>query len=231
MDPDWRHRLLAAISNPNLALILLMIGVYGLILEFGTVGFGVAGVVGAICLLLGLFALQMLPISYTGLALLLLGFALLGAEMLVPSFGVLGVGGTVALVVGGIFLLEQEVPGFTISRTLLVALAASALLLVMLVGGAALRARRSRVVSGREALVGARGEVMQFDGSITWASIMGERWQVRAARPLALGQRVRVRAVDGLVLEVDDDGGVPTTRTTTSATFPAPPDNTKGSAT
>ena len=110
--PDWRQRLLAVIANPSFALILMMIGIYGLIFEFSSPGFGVAGIIGAICLLLALFALQMLPVNYAGLALLVLGLALLAAELVSPSFGVLGIGGIIAFIAGGVLLFDTDVPGF-----------------------------------------------------------------------------------------------------------------------
>ncbi|OGA99447.1 MAG: hypothetical protein A3E79_12725, partial [Burkholderiales bacterium RIFCSPHIGHO2_12_FULL_61_11] len=110
--PDWRQKLLSVIANPSFALILMMIGIYGLIFEFSSPGFGVAGVTGAICLLLALFALQMLPVNYAGLALILLGMALLAAELLTPAFGVLGAGGVVAFIAGGLLLFDREIPGF-----------------------------------------------------------------------------------------------------------------------
>lgn len=203
--PDWRQRLLSVIANPSFALVLMMLGIYGLIFEFSSPGFGVAGITGAICLLLALFALQLLPVNYAGLALLLLGLALLGAELVSPSFGVLGIGGIVAFVAGGVLLFDTEVPGFEVPLALILALAASSALVVLVGGGMALRARKRAVVSGPEWLVGARGEVVSADGNEAWAQVQGERWQVRSDRPLQPGQRVRVLALHGLVLQVQPD--------------------------
>lgn len=203
---DWRQRLLATITNPSVALILMMIGFYGLFLEFATPGTGVAGVVGAICLLLGLYALQLLSVNYAGLALLLLGLALLGAEVVLSTFGVLGVGGVVAFVAGAILLFDRDVPGFGAPLALIGALAASSAVVVLLAGSLALRARRRPVVSGREQLAGARGEVMQVDGGEAWAQIFGERWKVRSDQPLVPGQRVRVLRLRGLTLDVQIEG-------------------------
>jgi membrane-bound serine protease (ClpP class) len=199
---DWRERLLATITNPSVALILMMIGIYGLLFEFAAPGTGVAGVVGAICLLLGLYALQMLAVNYAGLALLLLGMALLGAEIVLSTFGVLGIGGVVAFVAGAILLFDRDVPGFGVPLTLVGALAASSAAVVLLTGSLALRARRRPVVSGREQLAGARGEVVQVGGGEAWAQIFGERWRVRSDQPLVPGQRVRVLSLRGLTLEV-----------------------------
>lgn len=201
--PDWRHRLLAVIANPSFALILLMIGVYGLMFEFSSPGFGVPGTVGAICLLLAFFALQMLPVNYAAVGLVLLGFALLAAELLTPAFGVLGVGGVVALIAGGILLFDRDVPGLGVPLPLIFGLAITSAAAVLLGGGMALRARRAPVVSGREELVGAVGEVQHASGHAGWAQVHGERWQVRAGTALHPGQRVRVTGVQGLVLQVD----------------------------
>lgn len=200
IEPDARNRFLAVITSPSVALILMLIGIYGLFFEFSTPSFGVAGVAGAICLLLGLYALQLLPINYAGLGLILLGLALMIAEAFLPSFGVLGIGGIVAFVLGATLLIDTEVEGFGIPMPVIVATALSSGALIVVVGGMALRARRTRVVSGREEMVGAEGEVIDPDG---WAFIHGERWRVRSRQPLAAGQRVRVRGIDGLTLDVE----------------------------
>jgi membrane-bound serine protease (ClpP class) len=207
--PDWRQRLLSAIANPSFALILMMIGIYGLMFEFSSPGFGVPGTVGAICLLLALFALQLLPVNYVGLALIALGMALLVAEVLTPAFGVLGVGGVVAFVAGALLLFDRDVPGFGVPLALIVVLAASSAAVVLMGGGMALRARRRPVVSGREQMVGAPGEVLAVDDGGTWALVHGERWKVESPEPLRAGQQVRVAAVRGLTLDVRPDPGPP----------------------
>jgi membrane-bound serine protease (ClpP class) len=202
LPPDWRQRLLSVIANPSFALVLMMVGIYGLIFEFSSPGFGLPGTVGAICLLLALFALQMLPVNYVGLGLILLGMALLAAEVMSPSFGVLGVGGVVAFVAGGLLLFDRDIPGFGVPLALIFGLAATSAAVVLLGGGMALRARRRPVVSGAEELVGATGEVTNVGESGAWAHVHGERWQVAGPGPLAPGQRVRVTGVRGLVLDV-----------------------------
>lgn len=203
--PDWRQRLLSVIANPSFALILMMIGIYGLMFEFSSPGFGVAGVTGAICLLLALFALQMLPVNYAGLALILLGMALLAAELLAPSFGVLGVGGIVAFVAGGLLLFDRDVPGLGLPLPLIFGLAATSAVFVLLGGGMALRARRRPVVSGREEMIGASAQVVAVGKDGNWALVRGERWKVQGPEALRPGQRVRVVAVNGLTLEVRPD--------------------------
>lgn len=201
--PDWRQRLLAVIANPNFALILMMIGLYGLIFEFMSLGFGVPGVTGAICLLLGLFALQMLPVNYAGLGLVLLGMAMFAAEMLTPAFGVFGIGGAVAFVAGGLLLFDREIPGAGVPLPLIIGLAAASAAFFLLGGRMALTARRRPVVSRREEMTGAPGEVLAVENDGTaWALVHGERWKVTSPDPLAPGQRVRVLALHGLTLEV-----------------------------
>jgi len=200
--PDWRHRLLGVIANPSLALILLMIGIYGLMFEFSSPGFGLPGTVGAVCLLLALFALQLLPVNYAALALILLGFALLAAELLSPSFGVLGVGGVVAFIAGGLLLFDRDVPGLGVPLPLIFGIAVTAGASVLLGGGMALRARRAPVVSGGEDMVGALGDVLLVQGEEVWAEVRGERWQVHSDAPLRPGQRVRVVGMRGLLLQV-----------------------------
>jgi membrane-bound serine protease (ClpP class) len=205
LAPDWRTKLLAALANPSLALILLMIGVYGIWFEFSNPGFVAPGVIGAICLLLAAFALQMLPVNYAGLALIVLGLSFMIAEVFFPSFGSLGIGGVIAFVVGAIFLVDTDVPGLGIPIPLIAGLAVASALFVVLVGGMAAKARTRPVVTGREELVGAGGEVIESAGDETWARVRGETWRIRSGERLVPGSRVRVVAVDGLVLEVTPD--------------------------
>lgn len=200
--PDWRQRLLAVITHPSVALILMMLGIYGLLFEFSSPGTVLPGTVGAICLLLALFALQLMPVNYAGLALIVLGFALLVAELIAPSFGVLGIGGIVAFVAGGLLLFDSDVPGFGAPVALIVMLALGSAALVLVGGSMALRARQRPVVSGREALLGSVGEVLAVEDGLAWARVHGERWRVRSEAVLVPGQRVRVVAVRGLTLDV-----------------------------
>jgi membrane-bound serine protease (ClpP class) len=206
--PDWRTKLLAVITNPSFALILLMIGIYGIWFEFSNPGFVFPGVVGAICLLLAMFAFQMLPVNYAGLALIVLGLGFMIAEVFFPSFGSLGIGGLIAFVVGAIFLMDTEVPGYGIPIPLIAGLALASAAFIILVGGMAAKARARPVVTGREELVGAGGEVIEAAGEEAWARVHGETWRVRSPERLAPGRRVRVTGVDGLILEVKpEDGG------------------------
>src|SRR5439155_699024 len=201
-EADWRNRALSVITDPSLALILMLIGIYGLLFEFSNPGFVLPGVVGAICLLLALFAFQMLPVNYAGLGLILLGMALLAAEAFVPSYGTLGLGGVAAFVLGALFLIDSDAPGFGIPRSLIAVLTATSAAFILGVVGMAAKARRRPVVSGAPNLVGATGELIEFSNGEGWAMIQGEHWKVRSAADLHPAERVRVTGVHGLTLDV-----------------------------
>ena len=180
----------------------MMLGVYGLLFEFMNPGFVAPGVIGGVCLLLALWGLQMLPINYAGLGLILLGIAFFVAESFVPSYGTLGIGGVAAFGFGALLLIDSDAPGFGIPRSLIGAVTLVSAAFVIGVVGMATKARRRPVVSGAPRMIGASGEVIEFDGGQGWATVDGERWKVRAEQPLHPGERVRVTRVDGLVLEV-----------------------------
>ena len=204
--PDWRTRLLHVITNPSIAYVLLLIGFYGLLFEFYNPGLVAPGVVGGISLLLALFALHLLPVSSTGLALIVLGVGLLIAEFFVAGFGILGIGGFVAFVAGSILLIDSDVPGYRLSGLLIGVAAVTSAAFVLLVLDLAIRARQQPLLSGRDHLLGACGEVIEdLDGDV-FASIHGELWKVCAGIPLVRGQMVRVVGIDGLVLTVEPIG-------------------------
>jgi len=200
--PDWRTRLLAAITNPSVALILLSVGVYGLLFEFMSPGAVLPGVVGAICLLLGLYGLQLLPINYSGLALIFFGLACMVAEAFLPSFGVIGFGGVVAFVIGALLLFDSEAPGFGLPLGLVGGVAVVAALLVGATAHVAMRTRRRPRVGALASLEGSIGEVLGDGAGGMWANVGGETWQVRADTPLVRGERVRVLGRRGRVLLV-----------------------------
>lgn len=205
-EADWRTRLLSVITEPSLALILLMIGIYGLLFEFSSPGFVLPGVVGAICLTLALFGLQMLPVNYAGLALILLGVAFLIAEAFLPSFGVLGLGGIAAFAFGAVLLIDNDVPGFGVPLWVIAMSSAVSALFIIVVAGMAARAKRRPVVSGVTTLVGTTGELVEFADGEGWAHIQGDYWRVTGAGDLYAGRRVRVSGVQGSALRVAPEG-------------------------
>ena len=200
--PDWRTRFLAIITDPSVALMLLMAGIYGLFFEFWNPGLALPGVLGAICLLLGLFALQMLPVNYAGLALVLLGIAFIVAETFLPAYGSLGVGGIVAFAIGAVMLIDTDVPGFGVPYWLIATLATVTALFVFFVAGAAVKARRRPIVTGHEQLIGSIGVALDDLETEGWARVRSEQWRVTSPVPIKRGQRVRVTARSDLLLSV-----------------------------
>lgn len=203
LEQDWRTRLLAIITDPNIAYILMLIGIYGLILEFANPGTIVAGVVGAVCLLLALFAFQVLPVNYAGLALIFLGIIFMLAEMFMPSFGALGIGGMIAFVMGSIMLLDMDMPGYGVSIPLIATFALITAGFFLFVVGMAIKGRHRPIVSGREELVNEIGEVIDDFDKEGWIRVHGELWQAQTNVPLHRGQKVRVVAINGLTLLVE----------------------------
>lgn len=202
LTPDWRNELLSVITSPTIAYLLLLVGIYGLVLEGYNPGAFVPGVVGAICLLLALYALQMLPVNYAGLGFILLGVILMIAEVMAPSFGVLGIGGIISLVIGSIILIDTDVPGFVVSRPLIGAIGVVGSLGLMAIIWFAVRARERPVVSGREQLLGERGTAMESFETRGEVFVHSERWTASSAAPVQEGQVVEVIGVNGLNLEV-----------------------------
>ncbi len=205
MKADWRYELLSVITNPNVAYILMLIGIYGLLFEFYSPGLVGPGVIGGICLLLALYAFHVLPVNYTGLALTLLGVALMVAEAFLPSFGILGIGGIAAFVIGSIMLMDSDVPGFTIAWQLVGSIAFVAGGLLMVVIALLARSRRRAVVAGPENMIDDTGPVLDWSGNEGRVRIHGEIWRARAERAISPGQHVRVTGIDGLTLDVEPD--------------------------
>jgi membrane-bound serine protease (ClpP class) len=207
IEPDWRTRVLSLLSNPTIALSLMMVGIYGLFIEFSTPGVMAPGVIGAISLLLGLYGLHLLPVNWAGVGLLLLGAALMIAEVFLPTFGALGIGGVAAFILGGLMLIDADAPAFGVAPGAVVAVAVVSAALIFGFGAFVLRAQRRPVVSGREELIGATGEVSAVEADGLWVHLHGESWQARLAADStsaapALGTPVRVAAVEGLTLVV-----------------------------
>jgi len=205
IKPDWRTELLAIITNPNIAYVLMLIGIYGLLLEFYNPGVLIPGVTGAISLLLALYAFQVLPVNYAGLALIILGIALMTAEVFAPSFGMLGLGGTAAFVFGSIMLLDMDVPGYGISWTLIGSLALVSAGFFLFVMSMLMRARHRPVVTGKEEMIGSTGHVIDWNGRSGHVRVHGEIWSAKSNKSLDPGRAVEVRAIDGLTLVVQPE--------------------------
>ncbi len=200
IKPDWRNRFLSVITDPNVAYILLLIGVYGLFLEFYNPGAIVPGVMGAISLLIALYAFQVLPVNYAGLALIGLGILLMVMEAFIPSTGILGIGGVVSFVVGSVILMDTESEAFQIAVPLIIAVAVFSVLLLVMVFGMLIRSRRVALVSGDSVMLGEKAEVMEdfVEQGQVW--VHGELWQAVTEQPVKKGQLIPIKAINGLKL-------------------------------
>ena len=206
VEPDWRTKLLSVITNPNVAYVLMLAGVYGIFFELSNPGALFPGVLGAICLILALYAFQVLPVNYAGVALILLGMTFMVGELFMPSFGVLGIGGTIAFVIGSLILMETDVEAYQISMPLIVTVTAITALFVFTIISMAVRQRAQPVVSGREQMIGSVAEAeTDFEEGAGFVHVHGESWNARADRPVRKGQSVTVRGMDGLILIVEPD--------------------------
>jgi membrane-bound serine protease (ClpP class) len=205
LDPDWRNQLLSVITDPNVAYILMLLGVYGLFFELWNPGFVLPGVIGGISLLLALYAFQVLPVSYAGLGLIFLGIAFMVAEAFLPSFGALGIGGVVAFVIGSIILFDVDTAGFDIAWPLIAGVTLVSVVFFVGVMSLALKARRRKIVSGSEAMIGIVGEALEKFDELGRVRVQGEEWQARSRKPVKRGTRVRVVARDGLTLIVEPE--------------------------
>jgi membrane-bound serine protease (ClpP class) len=201
--PGWRTELFALVTDPDVAFILMLIGIYGIVLEFFSPGAVAPGLIGAISLLVSLYALAFIPINYAGAALVLIGIGLMIAEVHIGTFGALGVGGIAAFVIGALMMFPERVPGFTLSTAVVIGAAIASAALILLVLAALLRSRKRPVVTGGEALIGAEGEAVTWQESEGRVRVQGEIWLARATAPLAAGTRVKVVSRDGLVLFVE----------------------------
>lgn len=201
--PDWRSQFLAVITNPNVAYILMLIGIYGLIFELANPGTFVSGVIGLISLLLALYAFQVLPVNTAGFALMGLGIALMIGEVFAPSFGVLGIGGIISFVTGSIILMDTDVPGFGLSPILVGATATVGSILFLIVIHLVLRARKKPVVFGREEMVGSLGEAIETFEQRGRIRFEGEIWNAESNETVHNGDKVRVKEINGLTLHVE----------------------------
>ena len=203
IEPDWRNELLAIITNPNIAYILMLLGIYGLFFELANPGYVLPGVIGGVSLLLALYALQVLPVNYAGLGLMFLGLALMVGELFMPSFGILGIGGVVSLVIGSILLFDRESGNIAVSMPLIIAVSVLSAGFFLIVIRSLYTARRRPVVTGAEELIGATGRIAaDFSGTGT-IYIHGEQWNAQSETPMRGGDSARVIGRDGLILYVE----------------------------
>jgi len=203
MKPDWRTQLLAVITNPTVAYGLMVIGIWGLLLEGYNPGAVLPGVVGSICLLIALFAFQILSVNYAGLALVAVGTAMIIAEFFFPTYGSLGIGGVIAFVVGSLILFDTDVPGLGVGRPLIAAIATVGALMVAFIVYMATRAMRHPVATGAQGMIGASAEVVADFSGKGKVRYGGELWNARSDRPLRAGDEARIVKVEGLTLWVE----------------------------
>lgn len=203
ITPDWRTRVLSVITNPNIAYLLMLLGAYGLIFELSSPGAVLPGLIGTLSLLTALFALNLLPIDFAGVALVVLGIGLMVAEAFIGTFGVLGVGGIAAFLFGSLIMFHGNAPGFGLSVSVVAAATIVSAAFFLLILTMLLRSRRRPVVSGGEALIGAVGETVEWRGETGRVRVNGELWQARCHRPLSAGTRVKVVDRDRLILKVE----------------------------
>ena len=207
VQADWRTKFLAVITNPSVAYLLILLGAYALLFEFMNPGLVMPGVVGVIALLIAAYALHLLPVNYAGLALILLGIGFMVAEAFLPAYGSLGIGGVVAFVLGSIMLIEDTaLPGFEIPLALIAGVAAGSAGFLIFVLGMLVKSRQRAVVSGREQMIGARGEALDDFEREGWARVQGEQWKVRTSGAVRRGQKLRVTGMQGLILSVEPAG-------------------------
>lgn len=203
ISTDWRYRLLSIITNPNIAYVLMLIGIYGLFFELANPGLILPGVAGIICLLLALYAFQLMPINYAGLALLMLGITFMIVEAFTPSYGVLGIGGVIAFILGSIMLLDVSNPSYRIAWSLILIMSITTILFFVIILNLAARSFKRRVVSGREALVGSQGNVLSCENNHITVQVLGEIWKAESASKLRAGQTIKVIRIKGLTLTVE----------------------------
>ncbi len=202
IEPTLATQMLGVLANPNIAFLLMLIGVYGLIYEFASPGAIAPGVIGAVCLVLGLYALNQLPLNYAGFALIILGIAFMVAEAFTPTFGVLGIGGVIAFIIGGAMLIDTDVPEYRLSWFVIIGAGVLTGGFIALAAGFAVRAHRRKVTTGREALIGARARVLDWSGAAGHVWLASERWSALGPEGLAAGHWVRVMDVDSLTVRV-----------------------------
>ena len=202
IEPDWRNRLLSVITNPNVAYVLMLLGIYGLFFELANPGFVVPGVIGAISLLLAFYALQVLPVNYAGLGLIFLGIIFMTAEIFAPSFGALGIGGIISFIVGSIILFDREGGNIAVSVPVIVSVSVLSAGFFFFAIRSAVNSFRKPVVSGREQMIGSIGVVNEDFDETGRIFVHGELWRAVSDTPMDKGEKVVVTDIDGLLLKI-----------------------------
>ena len=205
VEPDWRTRFLSTITNPTVAYLLILLGIYGIFFELMNPGVALPGVVGAVAMIIALYALQLLPVNYAGLALIILGVVFIIAEGFMPSFGALGLGGTVAFILGSILLINTTNEAYQIAWSAIWAMAAVNILIFVFILGMVIRSRRQSIKNGLIVLVGAKGRTLGDINLRGQAVIRGEIWSVHAKTPIATDKNIKVISTSGLLLEVEEE--------------------------
>ncbi|MGA7327509.1 MAG: nodulation protein NfeD [Rhodomicrobium sp.] len=202
IEPDFMTKALGALASPNVALILMLIGIYGLIFELMSPGAILPGVIGAISLVLGLYALSELPLDYAGLTLVVLGIAFMVAEAFMPTFGILGFGGIAAFVIGAAMLVNTDIPAYRVSYGVIAAMAAVSASFLIVLMGYLWRIQRRKAVSGAEQLIGSEAVVLDWQDGDGYVWAQGERWHARGDRKFATGEKLIIQRLEGLTLIV-----------------------------
>jgi len=203
IQPDWRTSFLSVITDPNIAYILLLVGIYGIIFELFNPGIGLAGILGGICLVTALYAFHLLPISYAGLGLIALGLGLIIAEAFTPTLGILGVGGGASFLLGSVMLMDTEVPAYQIALPVILALAAFSFTVVWMMVSMALKSRKQQIVSGEQGLIGESATALEDFEVRGRVKAHGENWHAVSTAPVKKGQLLKVTGVEGLTLKVE----------------------------
>jgi len=205
VNPGLRTEFLSIITNPTVAYLLILLGIYGIFFELLNPGFVLPGVIGAVAMLLALYALQLLPVNYAGLALIVLGIMFIIAEGFTPSFGILGLGGTISFILGSVILMSGDSPYYAIAWSVIWAMAVVNILIFIILLGMVFKTRKQTVKNGLIMLVGAYGRTLGEVNLQGQAIIRGEIWSVRSQLPIAADRRIKVIVTDGLLLEVEED--------------------------
>ncbi|TAK72799.1 MAG: nodulation protein NfeD [Gammaproteobacteria bacterium] len=200
---DWRYDFLSFLTNPNIAYLLMLAAIYGIFFELSNPGLILPGVVGIISLCLVLYAFQLMPISYAGLALIIIGIGFMMSELFISSFGMLGIGGAIAFTIGSIMLFDTNWPAYQLDWTLVATMSVITFTFFFMLISLAIKSHKKAIVSGQEALIGSEGLVLNSMNEQIIVRVLGEIWQARSSIQLQAGQKIKVTGVHGLTLTVE----------------------------